>query len=204
LGVPGDAGLVIERTTLLRLAGEVCGAVTAPSVRWHGQWHGWTVVATSALERRTKGPPVGLEDALAAACALAGSDGGFLVHGDLAPWNMIPTSTGLAVVDWETSRFENDPFVDLAHFVTSTGGLLGAWPAEISVAHLVDRGGVGWRYLEATGLDPHSALTLLERYLRSRQGDVLSPAPRRHEAEMMEAIAGRSRTNHVGRPRRPR
>ena len=35
-----------------------------------------------------------------------------------APWNIVPTAAGLVLVDWEESRFEDDPLFDLSHYVT--------------------------------------------------------------------------------------
>ena len=62
---------------------------------------------------------------------------GPVVHGDFAPWNLLRTADGIALVDWESSRFELDPMYDLAHFVASKGALLGAHAAcrRRSAAH---------------------------------------------------------------------
>jgi aminoglycoside phosphotransferase (APT) family kinase protein len=186
LGPPNDAGLAREADTLKKLHDNVGAMVRVPTLRWQGRWHDWIGFASEAFERLPEHAQPKPEDALTAATALAAARCGFVVHGDLAPWNIVPTHEGLALVDWEASRFERDPLTDLAHFVVSAGALLGSWSPRRAVSHLVDDGSVGWRYLEALGLDPLTAPGHLMRYLRRRSG--VSAAPRRYEATMARLL----------------
>jgi aminoglycoside phosphotransferase (APT) family kinase protein len=181
LGPPEDDGLAREVDTVVTLGGKVGETVRAPVLRWHGKWNDWVGLACGAFTRSCV--HVGLEDGLVAAEALATTRCGFVVHGDLAPWNMVPTAKGLALIDWEASRFDEDPLADLAHFVVSSGVLLGAWEPEKCVSLLVGEGSVGWRYLKALGLDPRTAPDHLVRYLQRRQPEA-SPVWRRYGARM--------------------
>src|SRR5206468_5955238 len=131
-----------EASTLEALRGR-SSALQVPVLRWHGQHDGWFALVTDIVKRRKGTGGASIEDARAAACALATMNGGFVVHGDLAPWNMIPSATGLALVDWEKSRFAPDPLCDLAHYVVRSGALLHKWRPRAAVRHLVGRESVG-------------------------------------------------------------
>lgn len=47
--------------------------------------------------------------------ARVGSTG--LVHGDLAPWNLLPTNEGWTLVDWESASVSGPPFHDFFHYL---------------------------------------------------------------------------------------
>jgi aminoglycoside phosphotransferase (APT) family kinase protein len=163
-----------------------------PDVRWYGQRTGWFAVATDIAKRTSADAEPDLEDARSVACALATTKRGFVVHGDLAPWNIVPTATGLVLVDWEASRFDSDPLFDLAHYVTRSGALLRAWGPEIAVLYLTRRGSIGWRYLDEIGLDPSSAAEHLRRYLGRSASQPPSPRVREYEAAMADALVLRN------------
>ena len=191
VGDVGDEGLEREAATLTALGPRVA-ALELPRLRWQGVDDGRFAIATDLLRRRPARTEADLEDARAAACALAATARGFVVHGDLAPWNIVPTNGGIALVDWEDSRFEEDPLYDLAHYVTRAGALLHAWHPDGAVAHLTQPGSAGWRYLAEIDLDPEQASQHVERYLR-RAGSQNSSAPlRRYEAAMTEALESHS------------
>ena len=120
------------------------------------------------------------------ACALATMHGGFVVHGDLAPWNMIPSPLGLTLVDWEKSRFAHDPLCDLAHYVIRVGALLNKWrPRVRRRATSSASESVGRRYLCDIGLEPESAAEHLRRYLeRPTLRTATNSSIRRYEIEM--------------------
>jgi hypothetical protein len=170
-----------------RLDGRV-GRVLVPRLRWHGTWRDQLVVATDAFETEPTDADIDLDEALAVCLSLAGvaprgdlaalapPPGGSsaarslgstaVVHGDLAPWNLLRTSDGIALVDWESSNFDLDPLFDLTHFVVSTGALLGTRSPSDAVAELTHRGLRGWRYLEALDVDPGLGPELVRHYLR--------------------------------------
>ena len=165
LGRLDDGGIRHEIETMTTLA-QVDVPFRSAKVRWSGQADGWLALVTEIIARDGARGEAGLEDALTASCALAKTPLGFVVHGDLAPWNIVQTTDGLALVDWEASRFEEDPLFDLTHYVTRVGALVGSWKPETAVVHLTAPGSVGWRYLEALGLDARSAPEHVSRYLR--------------------------------------
>lgn len=53
------------------------------------------------------------------------ADGSPVVHGDFAPWNVLRTPEGLALVDWEAASFADQPLRDLIHYFMQAGALLG-------------------------------------------------------------------------------
>ncbi|MEM9033488.1 MAG: phosphotransferase [Actinomycetota bacterium] len=65
-----------------------------------------------------------------------------VVHGDLAPWNLLVPEGGPPVlVDWEGWRTAHEPLADLSHYLVQTGALLGWWsPAEVAELLCADAG----------------------------------------------------------------
>jgi len=102
---------------------------------------------------------------------------------------MIPSATGVALVDWEKSRFAHDPLCDLAHYVVRVGALLHKWQPRAAVQHLIGSESVGGRYLREIGLEPDSAAEHLERYLtRPTRRSATNSNIRRYELEMAEIL----------------
>lgn len=183
-----DPALVHENEALQRLHGAIPGVVL-PAVRWVGPWRGQLAMATDALALTPDRRDIDLDEALGIAIALArGSERhGPVVHGDFAPWNLLRTPDGIALVDWESSRFELDPLYDLSHFVTSKGSLLGSHEPADAVRLLTTEASPGWRYLEALGADPRHAPQNVRRYLeRTAQGG--TPTTRRYRKAMIELL----------------
>lgn len=188
VGSATDEGLVREATTLAALRDRQM-TLNVPVLRWHGQHDEWFALVTDIVKRNGTEDP-DLEDACAAACALATINGDFVVHGDLAPWNMIRSTTGIALVDWEKSRFADDPLWDLTHYVVRVGALLQKWQPRAAVAHLVGSESVGRRYLREIGLDPASAAEHVRRYIRRPTKRTAENSNiRRYELEMAEILS---------------
>ena len=167
-------------------------------VRWSGQIDGWLVLVTEIITRDGERGEAGLEDALTASCALAKTPLGFVVHGDLAPWNIVQTTDGLALVDWEASRFEEDPLFDLTHYVTRVGALVGSWkPRDRGTAS--HRAGVG-RVAVPGGARARrrSAPEHVTRYLRRAD----NPRVRTKALRSYEVGDGRHRRRRALRARR--
>ena len=192
LGPHDDDGIAHEAAMLSTLASSRM-ELEIPRVRWHGVHEDRSVLVTDLVVRWSATAEPSLEDARAAACALAQSSCGFVVHGDLAPWNLVPTATGLALLDWEDGRCTDDPLHDLAHYVITLGEALRMWRPDAAVRHLCERGGVGWRYLEEIGLDPRSADEHLERFLRRPAAQTLAPERGRYETAMADALESHRR-----------
>lgn len=67
-----------------------------------------------------------------------------LAHGDVAPWNLLKTREGWALVDWEAASMERRPFHDITHFLAQASTLLGRpTPREIYSGIVERRGWVG-------------------------------------------------------------
>ncbi|MFD0505326.1 phosphotransferase family protein [Streptomyces chiangmaiensis] len=56
--------------------------------------------------------------------ATTGADTGSVVHGDLAPWNILRTPEGIGVIDWETAMVADQPLRDLIHYLVQAGAIL--------------------------------------------------------------------------------
>ena len=97
-------------------------------------------------------------------------DGGWVgpAHGDCAPWNLLRTSHGWVLVDWESAG-EAPAFHDVCHFVVQSHALLGRPSAtEVIDGFQRRRGWVGRAisvYAEAADLSPESARDALAGYL---------------------------------------
>ncbi|MEV1169378.1 hypothetical protein [Nonomuraea sp. NPDC049784] len=107
--------ITTEAAALRRLAGLPLATVAVPAVLHHGVWRGLAVLALSPLRvRRGRVPrPLLLE----AVKEIAGTGGPCAAwHGDLAPWNMCPSSDGrLLVWDWERYEVGVPYGFDLVH-----------------------------------------------------------------------------------------
>jgi hypothetical protein len=138
-----------------------------PKLRWAGIWDDRFLIATTAVPRARRPNelvPDGLLD-LCVALATGGPWGGPVIHGDLAPWNLIIRPEGEPVlVDWEHSRFGEQPLFDMTHFIATQATRLGRSSRE-AVATLVNEGSVGQQYLAAIGEDPHTARDVVRESL---------------------------------------
>jgi len=183
-----DGALAHENEALQRLRGAIPGVVV-PIVRWVGPWRGQLALATEALASSSDARDIDLDEALEIAITLArGSERhGPVVHGDFAPWNFLRTPDGIALVDWESSRFELDPLYDLSHFVTSKGALLGLHEPADAVRLLTAEASPGWRYLEALDVDPRHAQHGVRRYLE-RTATRGNSTMRRYRQAMLELV----------------
>ncbi len=96
-----------------------------PEVIWTGEWNDHFVLITK-IAQRVSTASWEIDDVvpLIEALASAGADGQPLVHGDLAPWNLVRARSGPVLLDWESSRWVDEPLHDLAHFVVQGGALL--------------------------------------------------------------------------------
>jgi hypothetical protein len=165
VGPADDAGLRREGE-MLELLAAAEPPLLVPRLRWAGRWADRYVVATDAVAGRgTRGTP-SAEAVLDLCVAMAqgGAWGESLVHGDLAPWNLVVTDGGLVLVDWENASFEASPMQDLTHFLmVRASATRGTKPAEVA-AQLVRPGGLGPRYLARLGIDPARAPIYVRRY----------------------------------------
>jgi len=75
-------------------------------------------------------------------------------HGDLAPWNIISTPSGLYAFDWEDGRLDGFPGFDIVHYVIQTGALMHKWTAHVIQQYALGR-------LEAMGYSQQEANSIL-------------------------------------------
>jgi hypothetical protein len=157
-----------------------------PRLRWSGEWQGRFVLATDwipPVRRSLPALPMVLE-----LCheLVAGRHSAPLVHGDLAPWNLIQTRGGLLAVDWEYARSETAPLYDLAHFVVQSGALLRRYPPSRAVSLLCSPGSPGDLHLQGLGVSLSESPRLVLAYL-----DRWQPAGRaiRYHARMRQLLA---------------
>jgi hypothetical protein len=101
----------------------------------------------------------------------ADGNGEGAAHGDLAPWNLLKTSNGWVLIDWEDSRTAATPFFDVFHYVVQSHALLKHPSRADVVAGIV--GGEGWvgkaisAYASGAGIDAAEALEQLPAYLEA-------------------------------------
>jgi hypothetical protein len=91
-------------------------------------------------------------------------------HGDFAPWNLLQTEEGWALVDWEEARDRDRPFFDLFHYLFMAHQNLAAYSREEFLDGLEGRGRIGRAiaaYTEGAGLHDVDLRELLAFYLRS-------------------------------------
>ncbi|MGW0804167.1 hypothetical protein [Nonomuraea sp. NPDC002799] len=93
-----------EAAALRKLTGLALSTVITPRVLHHGDWRGLAVLALSPLPvRRGRVPQPLLREAIT---EIAGTGGPCAAwHGDLAPWNISPSSDGRVLV-WDWERYE--------------------------------------------------------------------------------------------------
>ncbi|HET9249133.1 MAG TPA: hypothetical protein VFP13_04230 [Actinomycetota bacterium] len=90
-------------------------------------------------------------------------------HGDVAPWNLLPTDGGWVLVDWESAEERTLPFHDLCHFLVQSHALLGQPSSPEVLEGFLD--GRGWvaglirAYADASGIPSDDAPACLRAYL---------------------------------------
>ena len=91
-------------------------------------------------------------------------------HGDVAPWNLLATSDGWVLVDWESAHDGALPFHDVCHFLVQAHALLGQpLGPELVEGFRHYRGWVGGvvrSYADASGVPAGDATQYLREYLR--------------------------------------
>ena len=116
----------------------------------------------------------------------ASGSGDGLSHGDLAPWNVLRTSRGWAVIDWEeASSTGGSPFHDLFHYLVQAHVLLRRPSRRALLAGLRGRGWVGKAvraYAKGAGRPERDALSSFITYLETSipRIDMSRPEAQRH------------------------
>lgn len=134
------------------------GLLVLEAVAWRARLRPWRLApaaagAIGAYARRASGH----------------GDAGLAAHGDFAPWNLLRTSTGWSVIDWEDAG-PRDDWYDVAHYLGQSHVLLGRPRARTIARGLRGRGWVGRvlvAYADGAGLDPAGARAAFRGYLRA-------------------------------------
>lgn len=76
-------------------------------------------------------------------------------HGDLAPWNLLVSSSGsAAAIDWEFGELDGFPHLDHAYYLLQVAALIRNWPPEAAAGHCVQH------LVETVGLTAPEARSL--------------------------------------------
>jgi hypothetical protein len=165
VGARDDAALRNEAVFLRAMQGAQ-GGIAVPALRFAGEWMEHFVVATSVVvapvRRRSS------LDTVRRVCnelVLGAGDRAPIVHGDVAPWNLLPGPGVPVLVDWEAAQWRCAPLWDLAHYVTQCGALLREHSPQQAVDLLTLPDSPGWRHLQDVRVDPREARVMLREYL---------------------------------------
>jgi phosphotransferase family enzyme len=128
------------------------------------------------------------------------------VHGDLAPWNILRTNRGWALLDWEASDLA-PPFYDLFHYLVQGHVLLGRPSQRTLFAGLQQRNWVGdavGAYAQAAELSVEEAPSRFVSYLgwSAERQAITSEGVRGRVARerLMAALASARATRRRARP----
>jgi energy-coupling factor transporter ATP-binding protein EcfA2 len=178
-GEEGDRALEREAGSIERFRAQLPPPIAAPTilerlpgllllepVAWRPRWRAWhldeeVARAMGAFFRntRTEGPEV-----------VGGA------HGDWAPWNMLRTSVGWVLVDWEDASDAAPPFYDLCHYLVQSHALLGRPTLQELLRGF--RHGDGWvgnavrSYAEEAHQNELDAQSFLIAYLQMTEGKI--------------------------------
>jgi hypothetical protein len=104
-----------------------------------------------------------------------------LAHGDCAPWNLLQTTSGSVLVDWEDASTAQPVFFDLLHYVVQAHAILGRPSWRVVLDGIRD--GNGWvgaavgAYADGAGVAVTDAPARLADYLRDVEARLLPLAP---------------------------
>lgn len=98
-----------------RILGRGDGVLVVEAVKWQARWRPWRMPEAVAFAL----------GAFFRAGAVADCDRFGLSHGDVAPWNLLKSTDGWVLIDWEDAQERQTPFYDLIHFLVQAHAHLG-------------------------------------------------------------------------------
>jgi hypothetical protein len=153
------------------------------------------LLVMEAIAWRPRLRPWRLERELATAIGYLWRSG--LEHGDLAPWNLLRTANGWALIDWADATVHGLPYFDVFHHLVSTHTLMDR-PTLDELLNGID--GDGWignvlnAYAREAGLTEHPRWSALVDYLdRSRARVQPTNRTARHELAARDALRREAR-----------
>lgn len=156
-----------ERDALTAYGSLLSAPLIAPRVLAYEE----RILVLEPLEWRPRWRPWVLAPEVAAAIGnLWAASDRRVVHGDMAPWNLLRVTDGWALIDWEFCREQAPPFFDLFHYIVQAYVMLGR-PTHSEILESVQASRGGWisdaiaAYAEAAGLATTEAEEGLRRYL---------------------------------------
>jgi thymidylate kinase len=186
----GGAAVLAEEAVAIRRVGALLNnRVFAPALRHEASG----LMVLDAVEWRPRHDPwrlppevaQALGDVFAATADAEGRHGAG--HGDLAPWNLLHTKAGWALIDWEDARFDLPPLYDVFHFLVQSHLDLHR-PSKRAILDAVRLRGRLVEpiraYSDAAGIDPSRVSTCFERYLRV-SSERLDPAIADHRPGLL-------------------
>ena len=175
----GKSALEREAGSIERFGAHLPPPITAPTileqssgllllepVSWRPRWRAWFLDDEVA----------GAMGAFFRSSRTEGSDVVGGAHGDWAPWNMLRTSVGWVLVDWEEASEPAPPFYDLCHYLVQSHALLGRPTLQELLRGF--RHGDGWvgnavrSYAEEANENEVDAQSFLIAYLQMTEGKV--------------------------------
>jgi thymidylate kinase len=165
------AALAREAEAVRKIQKLLSGSVYVPRIR--GQSPG--MLLFDAVEWRPRNAPWRLPTEVAYALGriftttadVSGGKGA--AHGDFAPWNLLQTARGWALIDWEDYREDFPPFFDIFHFFVQSHLDLHIPSKHAILDGIRLRGPLGrsvTAYAEGASIDPSRAAESFADYLR--------------------------------------
>ena len=181
---PGARALATEREALEAFGAALAQPLIAPKLLGHSDG----VLVFESLEWRARAFPWRLPTEVAFALGVffrsashsAGATG--VAHGDFAPWNLLRTETGWALVDWEDFRADAPPYFDLFHYMIQANSELRRPLRRTIVDGVAGRGWVGeiiGAYADGAEIDARESEHFLREYLRISLATLDTEAPAR-------------------------
>jgi hypothetical protein len=144
----GRDALAREARNLERLGGLLCPPLSAPRILGQGEG----VLVVEAVKWQARWRPWRMPDDVAFALGAFFRAGAGVVadrhrfglsHGDVAPWNLLKTTDGWVLIDWEDAQERQTPFYDLIHFLVQSHAHLGRPPRSALLRGFLGKSWIG-------------------------------------------------------------
>lgn len=197
---PGVRALAGERDALRRFGSMLPEPLFAPTVMRESDG----VLVMGPIDWRPRLRPWRLPEEIAYALGVffaktAGLGRKGVAHGDFAPWNVLETTSGWGVIDWENCQASADPYFDLFHYLVQSNSELRRPGRQAILDGLDGKGWVGTvirAYADGSQVDVAESKRMLAGYLHVSRERLDPGAPRRGarvRARLRVELSGRMR-----------